>query len=81
MFRAIGARTGYGRAVKWLVRIAAGVTIALLIQAALTGLMLFRVAFTVALFLIFFVGLHEGIDMSGFWGDDDDDGQGPMRPA
>lgn len=66
---------------KWLVRLLAGATIALLIQAAFTGLILFRVAFTVALFLIFFVGLYEGIDMSGFWGDDDDDDQGPMRPA
>lgn len=79
--RALERRNGYGRAVKWLVRLLAGVTIALLIQAAFTGLILFRAAITVALVLIFFVGVYEGIEMSGFWGDDDDDDQGPMRPA
>lgn len=67
---------------KWLVRIAAGVLIALL------GLTMFRVGgyargniFAIAA-ILYVVGRYEGLDMSNFWGDDDDEGgPGPLKPT
>jgi hypothetical protein len=66
---------------KWLVRISAGVLIAFL------GLTMFRVGgyaraniFAIAA-ILYCVGRFEGLEMNNFWGDDDDDGQGPLKPT
>jgi hypothetical protein len=68
--------------VKWLVRITAGVLIAVL------GLTMFRVGgyargnLIAVAAILYFVGRCEGFDMSSIWGDDDDDdSQGPLRPT
>ena len=66
---------------KWLVRIGAGVLIAFL------GIAMFRVGgyarangLGIAT-ILYLVGRYEGLDMSNFWGKDDDDGQVPLKPG
>lgn len=67
---------------KWLVRLAAGIAIAYVLMAVFVwGQYISRFPVLI-LFILIAVGIYEGIDMSRFFGhDDDDDENGPLRPA
>jgi hypothetical protein len=67
---------------KWLVRIGAGMLIAVLCLTMFRWGGYARLNIFLGAAILYGVGKYEGIDMRGYWGkDDDEDGQGPLRPA
>ncbi len=74
-------RPPYHRRMKWLVRIASAVLIAVLLLTLFREGVYARANIVAIAVVLTFAYWFEGFDVSKFWGDDDDDSQGPLKPT